>query len=753
MKLLSLCLFTVFLIVGTEAQSCANKNNGYYAHPSDCNKYYFCKGRLLTMYDCSTSRAGWAKEFFCSTDAVKKNIIKSVAVKSVKQPNGSYRNLCATVSAEGWLADSASCNLYFRCWKENNVYKQTRFDISAMCATSIYKTSCTKTGTGNLGNANLCANKIDGYYANPNNCNKYYYCSKKKVYSYDCTTAKSGFAKDFFCTQDTAKQAIIGSTTVKGTKLPSGNFRNQCSAEGWLADSHNCNQYYRCWSGTSGISQTSFDVTDICATSLYATACKRSPTTPTNPTDACATKADGFYPDPTDCTKAFRCAEKVKTEFTCTDVTLEGWKDVADFFCKTTETLPTLQFVDTEPDCATDGYFSVTTDCTKFHKCSAKTKTLLDFTEPGTGKCGDAYTEACKAETTTPAAGCEQKADGFYPDPEDCTKAYQCKADVKTEFTCTDVTPAEWKDVSDFFCKATETLATLQFADTEPDCATDGFFSVTTDCNKFHRCLTQVKTLIDVTEQGAAKCGSTLKEACEAKTTTPAAGCEQKADGFYPDPEDCTKAYQCKANVKTDFTCTDVTPAEWKDVADFFCKATETLPTVQYVAAEPDCTTDGFFSVTADCTKFHRCLTQVKTLIDITEQGAAKCGATYTDMCTAEKDVTCDAKPDGYYSVPSDCTKAYQCAANVKTDLSCADVTAPAEWVKISPFFCDEATTAAALTFAATKDCANDGWLSVTTDCNKYYSCETQVDTLVDITNAGPNMCGAAYATACEANK
>lgn len=628
------------LFLGIYGQSCPAANRGYFVHPTNCQKYYYCDNGKITNYDCSTANAGWAKEFYCSTPEKTKAIVSSLSVKAVQNPNGSFKNLCTVISAEGWLADSEDCNRYFRCYRENGEYKQLKMDVTGMCKTSEYVKSCSRQKP--IPNAQLCPNKPDGYYAHPRNCNKYFYCSNNKEYVYDCATSRAGFAKDFFCSSSADKQKIMASPTVRSVRFTSGLYKNQCTTEGWLADSANCYMYFRCWPNNGQLSQTKFDITEMCDTSDYVKNCQRTTSLPTTPPPTtktpageanCDTKADGYYPDPADCTKAYQCAAKKKTDFACTDTTTAGWEDVADFFCKSADTVKTVKYADTI-DCAAEGYFADPKDCTKFYKCGpAQTKTLIDVTEQGAGKCGAVFTEECNKNTPTAGANCDTKADGFYPDPADCTKAYQCAAKQKTDFTCTDTTAAGWKDVADFFCKSADTVKTVTYSDTI-DCAAEGYFADPADCTKFYKCgPAQAKTLIDVTEQGAPKCGGVFTDECN-KQPAPPPTCDNKDDGYYYLPSDCTKAFECKNKVKTDFSCADTTPAGWTDVADFFCKSVDTVKTVQFVKTPVDCAADGYFVDTNDCTKFYKCATQVKTLLDLTDP---KCGDDYAKECVANK--------------------------------------------------------------------------------------------------------------------
>lgn len=149
-----------------------------------------------------------------------------------------------------------------------------------MCSSSEYVKSCNRghNAVGIPSNPNLlCANKMDGYYAVTNSCNQYYYCGQNKAFVYNCSTALNGWAKQFFCGNSDEKATIISSPTVRSIQLNTGRYQNQCSNEGWMSDSANCNLYFRCYYNNNGIlSQTKIDITGICETSDYVQKCRKT---------------------------------------------------------------------------------------------------------------------------------------------------------------------------------------------------------------------------------------------------------------------------------------------------------------------------------------------------------------------------------------------------------------------------------------------------------------------------------------------
>lgn len=186
--------------------------------------------------------------------------------------SGAYANQCTQV---GWLADANNCDLYFKCYTDNyGELAQTTFNLSDICSCSLYVRNCSKSGTPPKTSApidnSICVGKPEGYYAALNDCKSYYYCYNNVVYPFNCGTANSGWAKDFFCSNSTYSSSIMNSPTVTSQQTSSGSYVNQCTSVGWLADSKNCDLYFKCYTDNNGqLAQTTFNLTDICSCSQY----------------------------------------------------------------------------------------------------------------------------------------------------------------------------------------------------------------------------------------------------------------------------------------------------------------------------------------------------------------------------------------------------------------------------------------------------------------------------------------------------
>lgn len=173
--------------------------------------------------------------------------------------NISKNNQCDNLGKEGWLADDKTCNRYYRCQLQNGVLERTVMDVSTVCQSSAYIKNCTNPET-------ICKNRVEGYYAAPNNCNKYYYCKHDVSWVYSCATSGPGWAREFFC--GTNQSSIIDSVS---TLTP-------CSSdlEEWMSDSASCSFYFKCYlDGDSKKQTTTFNITDMCASSPYVTSCSK----------------------------------------------------------------------------------------------------------------------------------------------------------------------------------------------------------------------------------------------------------------------------------------------------------------------------------------------------------------------------------------------------------------------------------------------------------------------------------------------
>lgn len=158
---------------------------------------------------------------------------------------------------------------------ENGEIRQTVMDITGICRSSEFVKSCNRGGIPSNPNV-LCANKLNGYYAVSNNCNKYYYCNMKRAYVFSCSTAYDGWAKQFFCENNNVKTSIMNSPKVNVVRLNSGVYKNQCSNVGWMSDSDNCNLFFKCYRNNGALSQTKFDTSDICRSSVYVKNCNNA---------------------------------------------------------------------------------------------------------------------------------------------------------------------------------------------------------------------------------------------------------------------------------------------------------------------------------------------------------------------------------------------------------------------------------------------------------------------------------------------
>jgi len=182
-------------------------------------------------------------------------------------------------------------------------------------------------------------------------------------------------------------------------------------------------------------------------------------------------------------------------------------------------------------DCAY--YFACKDGCAKRTHCEADY--LFDIvhawcTYPTDVECGSrpspSTTSTTKRTTTTDCGhffDCRGKPDGFYGDPYNCRKYWHCFGTVGEHLMCG---PGLYYEVDDVACDYPENV----------DC---GDRPVCDDCDE--NCFTPT---------AGTPGGPSTAPGCGAKMS-----CQGVKDGWYPNPSNCRKYFNCNGGSLTNFLC------------------------------------------------------------------------------------------------------------------------------------------------------------------------------------------------------
>jgi len=185
--------------------------------------------------------------------------------------------------------------------------------------------------------------------------------------------------------------------------------------------------------------------------------------------------------------------------------------------------------------------------------------------------------------TPSPKFQCPEK-EGFFPDPTDCSKFYQCANYLAWEHQCPgklyfNKATAQCDFPENVDCHQHSIKQPIKVQDIDPtpgttfECPADtGFYPNPSDCTKFYHCFNHIAwqeqcsaglyfnptlNVCDFPENVDCHQDS-IKQPIKVQdiepTPSPAFKCPA-ASGLYPNPSDCTKFYHCANNIAWEEQC------------------------------------------------------------------------------------------------------------------------------------------------------------------------------------------------------
>ncbi|KAL0893082.1 hypothetical protein ABMA27_014721 [Loxostege sticticalis] len=625
-------------------------------------------------------------------------------------------NECKT---SGFMGDSNDCKKFYRC-VDNGDETFTRFEFSC-------------------GEGTVWDSKID-------TCNHAWAVEKCGGTSTSSTSSPSSptqlnnegnsgsypIQSDEYSTQTTLSAATSTTTTTTTT---SSNTANICKNSGFMGDTQDCKKFYRCVDdGHGGYTRYEFgcgegtvwdqsieacnhvwavsgrcsgsgnynDSSDIQPTTqTFTTSSEKEsqdqddkPTTQKISTSTGITSKpssykcsqEGFYGDPNDCKKFYRCVSNgkgdfTKYEFTCGDGTIWDQEILAcnhenvnnkcsgsNVNHSATTAMPQLesgssdttqQSQTTSPrpgatstvsgsdQCIMEGFFANTNDCKKFYRCVDNGKdgfTKYDFT-CGEGTVWVQEIQACDYENDI--SSCSSKDSSSKPQT---TEELQSTTESSSTSQATTASQSLDKEDDEY-----PSASSSEPPKTDENCTSEGFFGNKNDCTRFYRC-------VDNGQGGYTKydftCGEGTAWDSNIQTCnhiTEVESCQKTNEQSQSKPSQDKGASQTTESTST-------------------TKETSSSENSTSCSSTDKCEKEGYFGNTKDCTMFYRCVDNGKggyTKYDFT------CGeGTIWDQdittCNHPQDVTnpsCKNCGDGQSSSEnSSATESSSSASSSSTD-------------------------------------------------------------------------------------
>lgn len=454
--------------------------------------------------------------------------------------------------------------------------------------------------------------KSEGFYGNPNNCKKFYRC---------VDNGKGGYTRyDFDCGDGTVWDPEIQSCNYESSKI-------NCTKTSEISSESN-----------ETLSESSEKEPTPTVSSTDAAQISQKPENSEDSVSTCT--SDGFYANPKDCKKFFRCVNNGKGGFAKYDFTCgEGTIWVQD-----------IQACDHDNDNSTCSKQSGSTPSTtqtfgEQHYTTELTSTSYSDSEQEPNKENDEIpSDSAGAGSAVQSDRTQCNSEGFYSNEDDCSRFYRCVDNGKGGYTRYDFTCGEgtaW----------------------DSDIQACNHMSEVNSCKESNQQETSTKPVMhdeDMSQTtSSAPTDSTIKTSTSASSTEngkPASKdtCEQ--EGYFGNKEDCKKFYRCVDNgkgglTKYDYTCGDgtiwdqdiITCNHPQDVTNPSCQSNDNSETLtssttssstSSSASQPTTTTTESSTNSSDCSQ---------------ENSSTK----------PNNKVNCSKA--GYFADPNDCKKFYRC--------------------------------------------------------------------------------------------
>ncbi|GFW66259.1 uncharacterized protein TNCV_1711581 [Trichonephila clavipes] len=707
---------------GTSSTSSSGEctEEGFFRNPDDCSKYYRC----LDEGDGTLTK----EDFSCEEDEVFDEEMRYCNRKDLAPPCDGDSSSTTESSSSSTQQSSSTTEPSSESTTESS--ESTTQSSSTTNQGEEQSTDGTTKGETKSGEC-----EEEGFHRHPDDCNKFYRCVDFKGdgqsftrYDFECPEGLVFDETNNVCNWPSSAPSCESSdkSTTSDDKGTTSSTQDSSSTTSTTQEDGST-------SSTSTTGSTSMTTSSSTSSDTENTDSSTSSTGGTSPSDDSTTKSsgdkssddiecteEGFFRNPDDCTKFYRCVDfagtgesYVRYDFECPDDLVF---DEVNSVCNWPSMTPGCEARSKDSDkskSTTTGENDSSTSESTTSDTSQTSTTLEDNTRTTSGESTtDSGTTSSTTTNTTPVSTSttgtddfECEDEGFFKHPTDCKKYYECKRDEETgELVKIDCECPEGLvfDEDGWYCNAEELAPPCN--DSSFKCEEEGFFRDPEDCTKYYRCnrtgssfrrerfQCQEGTVFD--EEGRYCNAPELSQPCDNSTTTtsssettsssnqsttPGSGTSSGStsttgsqtsttsgtssdqgdcteEGYFRNPEDCTKYYQCTLNEdsgefeRKDFSCPDgrvfdeeVSYCNDPELSEEPCDTgNNTTSTTQgqtdsdsssttssgteetdssssgttsgsdtesrKSGGDPDCTQEGFFRHPKDCNKFYRCV-------------------------------------------------------------------------------------------------------------------------------------------------
>ncbi|XP_078691447.1 uncharacterized protein LOC144921900 [Branchiostoma floridae x Branchiostoma belcheri] len=514
--------------------TCDGKTPGLYADPDNCHQYYECVAGFSTaflrhcapggpVFDPAKQRCDWPE----NVPAPCGTIVKAWEDGNLRTRSSPVARSSSTFSCTGkqpgLYPDPDDCSMYYECVTGHPVYHRpcapggTVYDpaslrcmwpheVSGPCGTNTNTNVLTDDTSASLLTHDIpavlptfsCTGKQPGLYPDPADCSMYYECvTGHPVYHRPCAPGGTVYDPASLrcmwphevsgpCGTNTNVLTDDTSASLLTHDIPAALPTFSCTGKqpGLYPDPADCSMYYECVTGHPVYHRpcapggTVYDpaslrcmwpheVSGPCGTNTNVLTDDTSASLLTHdvpavlPTFSCSDKQPGLYPDPEDCSMYYECVtgHPVYRRPCAPGGTVYDpaslrcmWPHEVSGPCGTganvltddasasllthdaPAALPTFSCTGLQP-----GLYPDPEDCSMYYECVTGHPVYHRPCAPG-GTVYDADRQECRwpyevssscRYYTLPASGdgpfsCAGRAPGHYPDPDSCSRYYQC---------------------------------------------------------------------------------------------------------------------------------------------------------------------------------------------------------------------------------------------------------------------------------------------------------------------------------------